>query len=98
MIIVFVGRNGQCKSKNEALCYLCLVFAMLSRLFIAASWSLAGKGLTSWLLFVLSSCDCVTFPCPDILGQVWYLTALIPDHCQLSYFGIRGIDYIKLKL
>ena len=43
------------------LCYLCLVFVMLLRLFIAALWSPAGKGLTSWLLFVLN-CDFVTFP------------------------------------
>ena len=35
------------------LCYLYLVFVMLSRLFIAALWSPAGKGLTSWLLFVI---------------------------------------------
>ena len=33
------------------LCFLCLVFLMLFCLFIAAVWSLAGKGLTSWLLF-----------------------------------------------
>ena len=33
--------------------YLCLVFVMLSRLFIAAVWSPEGKGLTSWLLFVM---------------------------------------------
>ena len=32
----------------DHLCYLCLVFVMLSRLFIAAFWSPAGKGLTSW--------------------------------------------------
>ena len=30
-----------------------LVFLMLSRLFIAALWSPDGKGLTSWLLFVM---------------------------------------------
>ena len=36
----------------DNLCYLCLVFIMLSRLFIAALWSPEGKGLTSWLLFV----------------------------------------------
>ena len=34
-------------------CYLCLVFVMRSRLFIAALWSPEGKGLTSWLLFVM---------------------------------------------
>ena len=34
----------------------CLVFAMFcARLFICASWSPAGKGLTSWLSFVVSS-------------------------------------------
>ena len=37
----------------DHLCYLCLVFAMLLRLFIAALWSLEGKGLTSWLMFVM---------------------------------------------
>ena len=33
----------------------CLVFAMFcARLFICAFWSPAGKGLTSWLSFVVS--------------------------------------------
>ena len=40
----------------DHLCYLCLVFAMLSRLFIAALWSPAWKGVTSWLLFVMLTC------------------------------------------
>ena len=69
----------------DHLCCLCHVFVMLSRLFIAALWTSAGKGLTSRLLFVMSNCDFVTFPC-GILGQVWYLTVLIPDLCYLSYF------------
>ena len=56
------------------------MFFMLSRLFIDALWSPAGKGLTSWLLFVF-----VTFSC-GIPGQVWYLIVLIPDLCHLSYF------------
>ena len=34
----------------------CLVFAMLSCLFIAALWSPAGKELTSLLLFVMFNC------------------------------------------
>ena len=45
------------------LCNLCLVFVMLSRLFIAALWSPAGKRLTSWLLLVMFNCGFVTFPC-----------------------------------
>ena len=37
----------------DHLCYLCLVFVMLSRLLIAALWSAEGKGLTSWRLCVM---------------------------------------------
>ena len=33
--------------------FLRLVFPMLSGLFIAALWSPAGKGLTSWLLIIV---------------------------------------------
>ena len=40
----------------DHLCYLCLVFVMLSRLFIAALWSPAGQGLTSWFLSVAFNC------------------------------------------
>ena len=53
----------------DHLCYLCLVFIMLSRLVIATLWSPAGKGLTSWLLFVMFNCVFVTLPC-GILVQV----------------------------
>ena len=69
----------------DYLCYLCLVFVMLSRLFIAALWSPARKGLASWFLFVMSNCDFVTFPC-GILGQVWYSIVLIPDLLSFSSF------------
>ena len=31
-------------------------------LFIDALWSPAGKGLTSWLSFVMSNCEVLTFP------------------------------------
>ena len=58
---------------------------MLSFHFIAALWSPAGKGLTSWLTFVIFNCGFVTFPC-GILGQVWYLIVLIPHLCPLFYF------------
>ena len=33
----------------DHICLLCIAFVMLCCLFIAASWSPAGKGLTSWL-------------------------------------------------
>ena len=67
----------------DHLCYLCLVFVMLSRLFIAALCSPAEKGLTSWLLFVMFNFGFVTFPC-GILGQVWYMIVSIPDLCRIS--------------
>ena len=58
---------------------------MLSRLFIAALWSPARKGLTSWVLLVMFNCVYVTLPC-GILGQMWYLNVSIPDLCHPSYF------------
>ena len=67
------------------LCYLCLEFVLLSRLFIAALWSPPGKVLTSCLSFMMFNCDFVYFPC-GILGQVWYLVVSIPDLCHFSYF------------
>ena len=53
----------------DHLCYISLVFVMLLSLFIAALWSPAGKGLTSWVLFVMFNCVFVTFPC-GILCEV----------------------------
>ena len=70
-------------------CYFGLVLVMFSRLFIAALWSPAGKGLTSWRWFVMFYCAFVTFPC-GILGQVWYLIVSIPDLCHLSYLTTEG--------
>ena len=49
-------------------------------LFIDALWSPAGKGLTTWLSFVMLNSVFVTFLC-GILGQVWYLIVSIPDLC-----------------
>ena len=45
-------------SAKAVLCLLCLC----ARLFICALWSPAGKGLTSWLSFVVYNCEFVTFP------------------------------------
>ena len=58
---------------------------MLLRLFIAALWSPARKGMTSRLLLVMFIVCFVTFPC-GVLGQVWYLIVSFPDLCRLSYF------------
>ena len=63
--------------------FLCLVFLMLSRLFIAG-WERAD------LLALVGDVNCIfaTFPC-GILGQVWYLIVSFPDICHLSYY-----DYV----
>ena len=62
----------------SAVCLLCFCV----RLFIVALCSPAGKGLTSWLSFVMSDCEFV------ILGDVWYLIVSIPDLCPLSYLDL----------
>ena len=67
----------------DLLCF-CSVLCLLSlcaRLFICALWSPAGKGLTSWLSFVVAHCEFVTFPLVS-----WYLIVSIPDLCTLTYF------------
>ena len=47
----------------DHLCYFYLVLLCFHAcLFVDALWSPAGKGLTSWLWFVMSNCDVVTFP------------------------------------
>ena len=53
--------------------FLCLVFLMLLRLFIAALWSPAGKGLTSRLLLVIFIVFCY-FP-------MWYLGSGVVLDC-----------------
>ena len=63
----------------------CLVFAMFcARLFICALWSPAGKGLTSWLSFVVSSVS--------LSLSHWYpgsgvvLDCIDSDLCTITYF------------
>ena len=74
----------------DHLCYLCLVFVMLSRLFIAALWSPAGKRLTFLISCLIFNCVFVTFPC-GILGQVWYLIVSIPDLCHFSILNSNAM-------
>ena len=56
------------RSKAVLILWICYVFSVLCllclcvSLFICALWSPAGKGQTSWLSFVVSNCEFVTFP------------------------------------
>ena len=70
---------------------------MLSRLFIDALWSLAGKGLTFLLSPVMFIYVSVTFSC-GILSQVWYLAVSIPDLCHPSFFGDPDLIEVSLYL
>ena len=63
----------------SVLCLLCLCAC----LFICALWSPAGKGLTSWLPFVVSSVSLLLSHW--YFDQVWYLIVSIPDLCTLTY-------------
>ena len=55
-------------SKAVLLLWIIYVISILfllcfrARLFVDALWSPVGKGLTSWLSFVMSNCEAVTFP------------------------------------
>ena len=64
----------------SVLCLLC----SRARLLIDALLSPAGKGLTSWLSFVMSKCEVVTFPLVSKSGLVLIVT--VPDIRPLSYF------------
>ena len=50
----------------SVLCLLCLCMC----LFMCALWSPVAKGLTSWLSFVMSNCEFVTFPLVPVSGVV----------------------------
>ena len=67
----------------DHLCYLCFVFVMLSRLFIAALWSPAGKGwpLGSrlWCLIVFLSLSHVA--CQTLFVLNW------PFRCKMGNFS-----------
>ena len=64
----------------DHLCYICLVLLCFrAHLFVDALWSPAGKRLTSWLSFVMSNCDVVTFPLVSWItcGAWWYQFLII---------------------
>ena len=75
----------------SVLWWLCLCAC----LFICALWSPVGKGLTSWLSFMVLNCEFFYFPI-GILGPVWYLFVSIPDFCTLTSFFGRLINKSKV--
>ena len=65
----------------DHLCHFCLVLLCFHvRLLAVALWSPAGKGLTSWLSFVMFNCESGV-----VLDCIMY--HLIPDLCHLFYLN-----------
>ena len=69
-------------------CFLCLVFAMsLCASVYMCFVSPAGKGLTSWLSFVVFNCEFVTFPlvswnrCGTFLYRFLIFAPLLTLYC-----------------
>ena len=56
----------------------CFLFCFCAHLFIDALWSPAGKGMTSWLSFVMSNCEVVPFPLVSwVRCGAWFYRFLI---------------------
>ena len=57
-------------SSVDILCFSSVLYLLCpcARLVNCALWSPAGKGLTSWLSFVVSYCELVTFPLVSRVG------------------------------
>ena len=68
VIVVFPDHTHYFNFKSVLLWWIIHVISVLfllclhAGLFIGALWSPAGKGLISWLSFVKSNCEVVTFP------------------------------------
>ena len=62
--------------------FVLFLLCFCAHLFIDALWSPAGKGPTSWLSFVMSNCEVVTFP------LVSWVRCGASDLCPLSYFNL----------
>ena len=72
--------------------FLCLVFLILLRLFIAALWSTAGKGLTSWLLLLMFIVFCYVPMWYPESGVALDFIVSFPDLCHLPNFVFPWMD------
>ena len=87
----------------------CLVFAMFcARLFICALWSPAGKGLTSWLSFVVSSVSLslshwypgsgVVLDCVDSWSLHHYLLSCVSSWHISKHFTLCTTLSLNIKI
>ena len=86
----------------------CLVFAMFcARLFICALWPPAGKGLTSWLSFVVSSVSLllshwypgsgVVLDCIDFWSLHHYLLLLSELFCLCCMAALKSLPALSFN-
>ena len=62
-----------------------------AHLFIDALWSPAGKGLTSWLSFVMSNCEVITFPLVSWVRCGAGLYPFLIFALFLTFIAFRGL-------
>ena len=69
----------------DHLCFSVLhLVCFCARLLICYLWSPVGKGLTSWLSFVVSNCEVISFPLIAwVRCGTWFVS--IPDLCTITY-------------
>ena len=79
----------------SVLCLLCLC----ARLFICTLWSPAGKGLTSWLSFVVSNCEFVTFQLVSWVrcGTWLYRFLIFAPLLSSSLLTEHHLEFLSLK-
>ena len=82
----------------DHLCHLSIAFVMLSRLFIAALWSAAGKGLTSWLFVFVTLSHVVSLVRCDILLYRFLIFAVFLTYCPyaFNYYLISRVQLSSL--
>ena len=74
------------------------LLCLCARLFVCALWSPAGKGLNSWLSFVASNCEFVTFPLVSwVRCGTWLYRFLIftPLLTYITIWSKRCVYYNK---
>ena len=76
--------------RSKAVLLLCILFVFVCHTFLSVPCNLV---VTCWeradllaLLYMVLSCVFVIFPY-GVLGQVYYLSVLIPDLCLLTHFN-----------
>ena len=94
MLCVLVYCIGMCLRQNsgQGVCSTCLL-CFRARLSIDVLLSPAGKGLTSWLLFVMSNCEGVTLPLVSWVRCGVYLYRFL----ILPFFLLRSEKYRQLS-